>query len=242
MITRLIAATALATGALAAPAAAATLQPLKPCYVSAQADEAQREGIDIRGAGFTPLAAVDVYIDGVLALSGQADVVGDVVATAKAPYQRTGQRTFTLTVAERANPANTVTVQPLVSALTVVLRPREANSFSRVRFRGRGFTAPRPVFAHYLFYNRAKDTLRHQKTVRLGRRTDEPCGTFTVRRRQIPIRKPRTGPWLLQVDQQRAYSARPPAKAEVEICVREVFREPTRPRRAPQVPTWPECG
>jgi hypothetical protein len=241
MITRLIAATALATGLLAAPAAAATLEPLKPCYVSAQPEEAQREGIDIRGAGFTPLAPVDVYIDGVLAESGQADVVGDVVATAKAPYQRSGQRTFTLTVAERGNPANVVTVQPLVSALTVVLRPREANPSRRVRFRGRGFTARGPVFAHYLFYNRAKDTLRHQKTVRLGR-TDEPCGTFSVRRRQIPIRRPRTGPWLLQVDQQRAYSPRPPAKAEVEICVRKVFREPTPPRQPPQPPTWPECA
>jgi hypothetical protein len=241
MITRLIAATALATGLAAAPAAAATLEPLKECYVSAQADEEQREGIAIRGADFTPSAAVDVYIDGVLAETGQADVVGDIVATAKAPYQRSGQRTFTVTVAERANPANVVTVQPLVSALTAVLRPREANSSSRVRFRGRGFTGRGPVFAHYLFYNRAKDTLRHQKTVRLGR-PDDPCGTFSVRRRQIPIRKPRTGPWLLQVDQQRTYSQRPPAKAEVEICVRAVFGEPTPPRRPPQAPTWPECA
>jgi hypothetical protein len=248
MIGRLIAVTALATGVWAAPASAAvTLQPLKPCYVSAAVEEEQREGIAIRGSGFTPMAAVDIYVDGVLALTGQANVVGDVTATAKAPYQPNGQRTFTLTVAERANPANVVTVQPLVSALTVVLRPREANSSSRVRFRGRGFTATNPadrklpVFAHYLFYNRARDTRRHVKTVRLGR-PQSACGTFSVRRRQIPIRRPRTGPWLLQVDQQRAYSPSPPAKAEVEICVREVFREPTRPRQPPPAPQWPECA
>jgi hypothetical protein len=242
MICRLIVATVLATGACAAPAAATvTLQPLKDCYVSAQADEAQREGIAIHGSGFNREAAVDVYIDGVLTLSGQANLVGDVVATVKAPYQPTGQRRFTLTVAERGNPANAVTVQPLVSALTVVLRPREANSSRRVRFRGRGFTGDGAVFAHYLFYNRARDTVRHMKTVRL-RRPRGACGTFTVRRRQIPIRRPRTGPWLLQVDQQRTYSPTPPAKAEVEICVREVFREPTRPRQPPPAPTWPECA
>jgi hypothetical protein len=243
MTARLVAVTALAMGLAAAPAAATpVLDPLKPCYVSAQAEEAQREGIDIHGSGFSRLAAVDVFIDGVLAESGQADVFGEITVTAKAPYQKDGERTFTLTVAERGNPVNVVTVQPLVSALTVALRPKEAASHSRVRFRGRGFTADQPVYAHYLFFNRAKKTFRHHKTVRLAA-PKGLCGSFTVRRRQIPIRRPRTGPWLLQVDQQREYSARPPAKAEVEICVRQVFREPTPPRPTPPVgaPPWPEC-
>jgi hypothetical protein len=236
-------ATALALGALAAPAAAQpTLEPLKRCYVSAQADASQREQIAIRATGFTPEAEVDVYIDAVLALSGQANQVGDVIAWVNAPYQRQGQRPFTLTVAERGNPANVVSAQTLVSALTVALRPREAASHSRVQFRGRGFTADGPVYGHYLFYNRSKQTFRHKKTVRLGP-SRGPCGTFKVRRRQIPIRRPRTGPWLLQVDQQRAYTQRPPLKAEVEICVRRVFGEPTPPRpdRPAQPPPWPEC-
>jgi hypothetical protein len=241
MIARLIAATALAMGGFAAPAAAVpTLEPLKPCYVSARAAIAQREGIELRGTGFTPQAPVDVYIDGVLTDSGPADVVGDVIATVPAPYQKRGERQFTLTVAERGNPANAVTVHPMVSAITVALRPKEASSSSRVRFQGRGFTADAPVYGHYLIYNRAKETGRHRKTVRLAR-PHGACGAFTVRRRQIPIRRPRTGPWLLQVDQQREYTPRPPAKAEVGICVREVFREPTRPRPRPPAPPWPEC-
>ncbi len=32
------------------------------------------------------------------------------------------------------------------------------------------------------------------------------CGTFSVRRPQIPILRPRAGKWTLQVDQQKRYS------------------------------------
>jgi hypothetical protein len=81
--------------------------------------------------------------------------------------------------------------------------PREATPSRRVRFRGRGFTQPAPVFAHYLFGG------KEQKTVRLARRSTSPCGTFTVKRRLIPIDDARSGRWIMQVDQKRAYSREP---------------------------------
>ena len=47
-----------------------------------------------------------------------------------------------------------------------------------------------------------------RRTVRLARARRAPCGTFNVRRRQIPV-KPAVGRWTLQVDQQPSYSAEP---------------------------------
>jgi hypothetical protein len=223
MTARLIALTALAMVILAAPASAApTLEPLKSCYVSAGEEEAAREGIALRGTGFTPQAALDVYMDGVLVLSGQADVVGDLNATVKAPFLPTGEREFGVTVVERANPANAVGALSRVTDLDVALRPSEARSWSRVRYRGRGFTAADgPVYAHYVYRGRSR------KTVRLTPAALGPCGTFSVRRRQIPIRHPHVGLWTIQVDQKRRYSAAPGTNlVRIDIRLREQFLPP----------------
>jgi hypothetical protein len=72
-----------------------------------------------------------------------------------------------------------------------------------VRFRGRGFTAQRPIWGHYVLRGHVR------KTVRFARRPASACGTFSVRRRQIPLRDPPPGRWTLQVDQQRRWSRRP---------------------------------
>jgi hypothetical protein len=218
----MITTTVLAMLVLAAPAAAApSLEPLKPCYVSAGEAETEREGVVLRGTGFTPQAAIDVYIDGVLVLSGQADVVGDVQATVKAPHHAVGEREFGVTVVERDNPVNAVGALSRVTDLDVALRPEEARSWSHVRYRGRGFTAPGPVYAHYLYRGKTR------KTVRLRRAATGPCGTFSVRRRQIPIRRPRVGLWTIQVDQQRRYSAAPGTNlVRIEIRLREEFLPP----------------
>ena len=61
-----------------------------------------------------------------------------------------------------------------------------------------------------------------RKTVRLKRRIDNPCGRFSVRRKQIPIKQPKIGKWTLQVDQQRRYS-RAPDSVFVRVTI-EVFR------------------
>ena len=223
MTARLIPATLVAFAALAAPAAAApTMQPLKPCYVSAGEANDRRERMQIAGTGFTPNALVDVLIDGVAVASGTADPLGELAASVSAPYQDAGERAFTLSVVERENPAQVASAPSRVTALAMTLRPRQARPSKRVRFRGRGFTGQGPVYAHYVFAGRVR------KTVRLGR-PEGACGTFAVRRRQIPLRRPRTGAWTLQVDQRREYSASPGTNwVRLLIKVRRIFRDPGR--------------
>jgi hypothetical protein len=224
---RLIALTAALVLVPAASAAAAPmLDPLKPCYQSIGEAETQRETVVLRAHGFTPLAMVDVLINGQPALTGgTVDAFGDVQASVKVPYQEDGEAPFDVALVERGNPANSVSATALVSDLTVALRPKQARSSRRVRFRGRGFTGAGAVYGHYL-YVRPDGTRRHRRTVRFGR-PEQACGVFSVRRRQIPVRRPRTGLWILQVDQQRDYDPQPDsARVEVEIRVTRTFRTP----------------
>ncbi len=72
-----------------------------------------------------------------------------------------------------------------------------------LRYYASGFTDQRAVWAHYLHKGKPR------KTVRLVRRIDNPCGSFSVRRRQIPVKRPGKGTWTLQVDQQKRYSRAP---------------------------------
>jgi hypothetical protein len=214
-MTRLIAALTLALGATAAMPAAASAATwtaaLAPCYVSVGPAPAQRQVVPVGAQGFTPFAPVDVLEDGFAADAtddGQADPfyadgTGTVTARVRVPYQPQGERAFSLSVAEHANPANAVTVTRRVTALSVTLTPAKARPSKRVRFRGRGFVKAAPVWAHYLY----RGVVR--KTVRLARQPSGACGTFSVRRRQIPVVRPGIGRWTLQVDQQKTYADAP---------------------------------
>jgi hypothetical protein len=215
-------ATALATAALAEPAAAVTLDPLKPCYASDGQAPAKRETIAVHAVGFTPKAVVDLQIDGPqFVVSGQADAFGEIRASVPAPFQGRGERTFSLVVVERDNPVNFAQATSLVTNLAVTLRPNPARPSRKVRFRGRGFTKAAPVFAHYVFGGVL------QKTVRLVQGPVSPCGVFSVKRRQIPVRNARVGDWFLQIDQQRTWAERPASNMQaMTIKVRETFLEP----------------
>ena len=205
---------------LVAPAAAdaATLEPLKACYVSVT--QTTREGIDVAGSGFTPSATVDLAVDGAVVRRVQADPAGRLPPhVLQAPHQPKGQRAFSVTATEEGNAANGVSLASNVTALNLGVQPRRARPSKRVVFRGRGFTGPAPVYAHYLFKGRVR------RTVKLARGTTSPCGTFKARRRQIPVKHPRTGTWTLQVDQQRRYSRAPDSVfVRVSIVVQRVFR------------------
>lgn len=211
------------SAALAVPALAqaATLQPLKPCYVSVSQEE--REPVAIVGGGFTPGGHVDVRINGKLAAPGLVvDGAGNLVTEVDPPYRRRGERQFTVALVERENPANRVSAISRVTALAVSIQPRKADPHRRVRFRGRGFTADKGIYGHYLYAGQERGT------VSLGR-PETPCGRFQIRRRQIPYRRPRPGPWTLQVDQQPHYSARPDSVfVRVDITVERVLRTPRR--------------
>jgi hypothetical protein len=205
--------------ALAAPQAAqaATIQPLKPCYRSV--DETTRENVHVEAEGFTPGAAIDLFIDGaavdmpVFALAN-GRVSGDVTA----PYRASGERAFTLTLTETERPSNTVSTASRVTALAMRLKPRKAKPSMKVRFIGRGFTDGTEVFGHYVRAGKLR------KTVSLGP-PQGPCGTIDVRRRQIPLTRPKTGRWTLQVDNQAVYSSRPAGVfVRLAITVRRVLR------------------
>ncbi len=207
--------------ALAVPAAAdaATFTtPLKPCYVTAGADPQQREGFPIGAEGFTLNSRVDLTIDGqpVLGADGLPIIspttgqpigsglqVNDkaqliVPGTVPAPSIEAGSRDFTVTLTEQGNPANTVSATAKTTALDVSVKPKRAKPSKRVRFTGSGFTADKPVFAHYVFGGKVKATKRMARKPGL-------CGTWDVRRPQIPVDKPDPGLWTVQFDQSRRY-------------------------------------
>jgi hypothetical protein len=151
-----------------------------------------------------------------------ADPTGGVTARLRVPYQPADERAFTLSVTEHANPGNSVTVTSKVTALTAELRPAKARPSRRVRFLGRGFVKAAPAWGHYLFRGKVR------RTVRLARRPEGDCGTFSVRRRQIPVVRPKIGKWTLQIDQQRRYSETPDSVfVRITITVGKGIRRPS---------------
>jgi hypothetical protein len=223
MLTRLFTAAFAAALLLPAAASAATLTPLKGCYVTSTDEvsgEIRREPVGFGGGGFTPGGLVDLSLDGKLQRTVQADPAGNLpTQTLDAPYRRKGQAAFKLTATDQANPANTVDALSNVTAFDVSIRPSTAAPSSRVRFRGRGFTQPGTVYGHYLYKGRVR------KTVKLSKHPAAPCGRFSVKRQQIPVHKPKLGQWLLQIDQERTYHRAPERGAiRVVIRVQRVFK------------------
>jgi hypothetical protein len=223
MLPRLIGAAVAAVLLLPGAAHAAALTPIKACYVTstdAVSGVIRREPVQFGGSGFTPSGLVDIAVDGAVARNVQADPAGNLpVQVLDAPYRRKGQRAFRLTATDQANPANTIEAVSNVTAFDLSVKPATAAPSSKVRFRGRGFTEPGAVYGHYLFGGKVR------KTVRFSRRPAGPCGTFSAKRRQIPIKRPRLGQWTLQIDQERAYRRAPERGAiKVIIRVQRVFR------------------
>jgi len=194
--------------ALLAPAgaqAAPILEPLKPCYVTAGEanDPATQEGepVVLRAAGFTPLARATLTIDGQTVEDDlQVDDQGRLVLPEfPAPFARRGTtRQSAVALIENGNPANAVSTTLTSAGLEVSVKPKVARPTQRIRFNGLGFTADKPVYAHYTF--RGKQKAR----VRMSRGTGD-CGAWSARRSQFPMRTPRLGRWIVQFDQSRRY-------------------------------------
>jgi hypothetical protein len=194
---------------LAAPASASAapqLQPLKPCYDSLDKGKEGTEPVIVNGSGFTPSARVDIAVDGAIIWADvpAVDTAGFLDGgTVPAPYVESGHRRFNVTVTERTNPAQTVTASSFVASLFVEVTPRKATPRSLVRFKGDGFTAAAPVYAHYVHKGKAR------KTVRLVKRPAGRCGRFSVKRRQFPF-IPSVGSWRIRIDQRRTWTKKPP--------------------------------
>ena len=200
----------------AAPAAAdaATVTPIAACYRSVNKDT--RERIPVFGQGFTPGSQVNVSVDGAQPIAATADQDGNVTGTVTAPFQKRGERPFSITLTQADIPANTATADSWIAALSLRLRPRSASPARRVRFVGSGFIDGDGIYGHYLRGGKLR------KTVLLGR-PQGPCGDFDERHRQIPIRRAQTGRWTLQVDNQAVYSPQPASPfVRVEITVQRI--------------------
>ena len=197
-------------------------QDLKKCYVSAS--EMQTEPIQIQAENFMPNAFVDIYIDNVRVqpppgtAPPQANAAGQLAGAVNAPFIASGQRFFTLRLDEETHDPNipppTVSWTSKVTALSVTTSPsRPRTTSTRVRFRGRGFTnAFLPVYAHYVFKDKVRQTVRIAKPF-------GDCGQFSVRRRQFPFKHPHVGAWLVQFDQQAAYDPNASAYTRLKIVV-----------------------
>ena len=197
---------ATACALLLAPAtasAAPAMSPLRPCYDAVSTHDGGTEAVIVAASGFTPGTLVDVAVDGVVEFSGvQVAADGTVTGRVPAPFVAEGRRAFTVAVTQQGVPELTASASSLVTRLAVELTPRASRPSGRVRLRGSGFTADGPIYLHYV----RKGRLR--RTVRLAKAPDGPCGDFDVHRRQFPF-APSVGRWILQVDQQRRYAARP---------------------------------
>lgn len=211
---------------VAAPASAApTLAPLKPCYVAAT--PTSREFVVIDGLGFTPLSAVDVYVDDILQPPDgteprRANYDTTVRSSVAAPFVEEGERMFALRATEHDTPANTATQLAKVTRLSVEQSPGRAATNERVRFRGRGFMLDAPIYAHYVFAGKSR------RTVRIGMPRGD-CGRFSVRRKQFPFKgSPRVGSWTIWFDQEAHYNPRAAVRVPLTIRVRAQIK----PRRA----------
>ena len=192
----------------AAAEAVPTLEPLKPCYVTARVGpgEAGKQGepVMLRAVGFTPDSRVTLST----ALGAapfpptpdlQVNSLGElVVPEFPAPFVGSGTETFTVNLTEQGNPANTVTASAQTSALGVSVKPQQARPSQKIRFKGLGFTADKPVYAHYT--HRGKE----RKRIRLVNRPGT-CGAWNVRRPQFPMDSPDQGRWVIQFDQSKRY-------------------------------------
>jgi hypothetical protein len=203
---------------LSTPASAAgTLAELAPCYVSAGGE--QRQLVPIAAGGFTPDAMLDINVDDTTQATVKVGYNGTAIGSVKAPEIDSGQRPFTVRVAEQGKPETTITKSSLVTAFSVQQVPRVAKTDRKVRFRGRGFTQMadpahfKYVFAHYVYAGRARTTVQIAYP-------EAPCGTFNVKRRQFPIKRPATGPWTIQFDQEPIYNPMALAQVRMEIKVK----------------------
>jgi hypothetical protein len=196
--------------ALAAPASAQavpTIEPLRPCYATAGTQKKPvGEGVVVRAQGFTPNSKVDLTLNGEFLGGSQGLQVNEAGLLTldkfefPAPFARKGApQDFEVRVAEQGNPANVAVAVARTVRLDVAMRPRSARPSSKVRFKGSGFLEEgRPVFAHYLYRGKPR------RTVRLAEATG-PCGTWTARAPQIPVRNPSLGRWRVQFDQSKRY-------------------------------------
>ena len=212
----LLAATALAAVGLAAPAAASaatfSVSPTKPCYGSG-------ERVLLAGSGFTPGGAVDVSKDASSLGSAFADPNGAFAGVSLKLGQPSGRASHTYTATDITDPSLTASVQLLMSAVNVRVRPQSGAPGRRLRIRANGFTTGKVLWVHVV-------RGRSKRHIKLGRLKGD-CHNLTTRRRILP-RDARVGLYTVQFDAFRKYVKAGPSTRENSVSytinVRRIFR------------------
>ena len=156
------------------------------------------------------------------------DAVGDFTLLVDAPFQDKGERAFTITVTRRCQHRSATPVAGDQPGASTCGRGGRAPS-RRVRFRGRGFMQPRPVYAHYLSGG------KERKTVRLARRDGRPVRHVQRQAAADPGQEPAHRP-LDGADRPEAGlrpAAGPGVRPAADRRLRDV-RQCFRRRRAPR--------
>ena len=229
MTTRLVGAALAALALLPATAQAAALAPLKPCYVSVTqtspgaAPQITRESLDLAGNGFTPGVARRRRASTArsTARSRPTPPATSRPRSCSRPTRRKGQGTFTLTAAERGNPANTVALPSRTTALTLKLKPKRARPSTRIRFKGARLHGAEGACGRTTS-TRARSARpsgwSSGSTTRAGRSRSSASRSRSSARSWAS--------WRLQVDQQKRKYSRAPDGVNVraDINVQQVFR------------------
>jgi hypothetical protein len=186
---------AVLAGALAVPAAAsaASVTLAKPCVRN-------DDSVGITLAGFQPGSFVRVLSDSDLIDAVQVGDDGGFSGAFKAPGNGDLiKRATTITATD--DMGLTATASLTVTDVQVGMSPGKAKTTSKVRFQALGFVGDigKPLYAHYTY---AKVSTAHKlvKTVKLGT-IQGPCGSLTTAKlTQLPLKKPKSGPYVIQFD------------------------------------------
>ena len=141
-----------------------------------------------------------MLFDGVLMGSAPTGSVGEFEIRLPTPFQLKGERPLTVTVRDAATQVDKVT---RVTNLAMRVSPRRASPGSASASAAAASRRPRRSSPTTSSAARSRGPSASPAS------RPRPCGTFSVKRRLIPVENARTGRWIMQVDQKREYSPEP---------------------------------
>ncbi len=170
---------------LPAGATAATVTTDKACYKAGEPGT-------VTVGGFRAAATVDTLVDG----ESMVNLLPDGSGAGSAPFTplaspSTGEATETLIATDTAtSPVLTAQVTYRVTATAVKMSPRRAKLTATVTWKLTGFGSG-SAYLHVARRNAAGKTVT-VRSQRLGT-LNGPCGSLTVRTRQLPLARPAPG-------------------------------------------------
>jgi hypothetical protein len=183
---------ALATAfALPAAADAATVTVDAQCYRASTK-------VNFTLAGYGPSEFVTLnYNEGLLDVV-EVGADGSFTGSFDAGTTATGELVHNTTLVGSDSLGNTASAPVRVSVPFVSVKPTNVKPSKQATIKVSGFFDVATLYVHYAY---TKSDVNHvlKKTVKLGK-PQGPCGTLTYRGKLIPLKKPKSGVWEIQVD------------------------------------------